>query len=1424
MPNQESTTSETQAQGPRMKSFSWGRVSLRFFAFAIVVLLLLAAWTAGTHSGTRFLFASLQGLSRGTLEVKEVQGRLLDHLEFAEFKLTVDKTHIALYGVRLDWRMKSLLGGRVHVDQLSASRAYVEQVSNDKAAQMPTSLALPLELHVKQLLLGRLEYASVAKLSALTDGQQSKPQWSVSGVVASLDSDHQQHQWRVQLQSAWGGVQTDGSIGTIAPFFVKANYHYSGQLITEIPQVSLKGNVSGDLSRLYVKANSEQHPGKTPATNMTAQLVAEVLPFATQVLGASQLQLKNLDPRWLNASAPQAMLHVDVNLRPFTANDYASETKKENAGKGSKLRPTVIDKKTEMPVMADEKGALLGSVSILNTAPESMDRNGLPFKQMSANVRWNEGALNIANARLTLMEGTIEGSAQSDFSTLEKAQLNAKLSVKEVNLARIDSRLHPTSIKGYIQVQTKEPGRGSSKEQRQINFQTQLNDPLASLQADAAVIFGKDIKLQLKTFELSSEQSQIKGQAELSWGDRHEFSMQGKLSQFDPSRWLKAPKGQIDGEFVAAGSWHPEWQVQLSVPRVSGQLAGQNLLGVAQVQWQGERLLKFDQMQWQWGRNTLQANGSLGTDKDELRVSLAADELSLINSISAQRLNGRASVQATLRGKLFAPAIEAQVQAEDLQWGVGTKLAYLKASASVSAGANPAMNLQLQAQRLQWNQNDAKASTPAANFLHELSMDLKGTRSTHVVALQAQLDGGQTLQAKGRGGFDLPDWRTTSWSGQIDAMRLAGVLGVSGVAGQDGAHVEANSDLALREPAMVSWRREKLALGALNLQGRLGQISLDHVEWTPRTLSTKGRAQAFPAAVLMKLSKARERVQGDLTLALDWDLQLKEHLAARISVRRQAGDIEMVDADGTGQKMPLGLREFELDLRSAGLVAGSDAEKIVLSLNAKGTRLGIWNGQVNSQLRRDGVRWTWDTQMPLSGDVHVQINELQWLASQVSSELVSKGQLKLDAALSGNFSRPTYQAKIEGQGLEFAFATEGLLFPNGVLKAIVTDEVVKLEQLKFTNTITFVPKIEQLQDLNWVGRVGEFDASGEVNWRLQQGSIAASWKNFPLLQRKDRWLVVSGQAGITQTDKSWTLAGKLAADAAYFRLPKMPPPSLSNDVLISRELKLNTGEEEVANKFAVKAKFDLQLDMGSRFVFVGRGLDTALSGVLRLRGSENSAVYASGSIATRGGQYEGYGQQLEIERGILNFQGSALNPALNIRALRKGLPVEAGVDVTGTVANPQVRLVSEPNVPDNEKVSWLVLGRGLDQFAAADASLLLSAAGAILGGDGSRNLPRELAQGLGFDEFSIGPAESGGSSKLPNQTVAGAISVGDASNDQVVSIGKRFKPGIVLSVERGVSDASNALKLSWQLGRRIRLIGRKGTDDAVDVKYSFSFN
>src|SRR5690554_7185219 len=115
---------------------------------------------------------------------------------------------------------------------------------------------------------------------------------------------------------------------------------------------------------------------------------------------------------------------------------------------------------------------------------------------------------------------------------------------------------------------------------------------------------------------------------------------------------------------------------------------------------------------------------------------------------------------------------------------------------------------------------------------------------------------------------------------------------------------------------------------------------------------------------------------------------------------------------------------------------------------------------------------------------------------------------------------------------------------------------------------------------------------------------------------------------------------------------------------------------------------------------------------------------ATGSNAKEGGVYKGYGQDLTIDRGMINFHGELRNPGLNIVALRKGLEVEAGVSVTGTARRPVIRLVSQPDVPDPAKLSWIMLGRAPSGEGGGDLAMLLPAAQAMLGGNMTDSLSK----------------------------------------------------------------------------------------------------
>jgi translocation and assembly module TamB len=235
----------------------------------------------------------------------------------------------------------------------------------------------------------------------------------------------------------------------------------------------------------------------------------------------------------------------------------------------------------------------------------------------------------------------------------------------------------------------------------------------------------------------------------------------------------------------------------------------------------------------------------------------------------------------------------------------------------------------------------------------------------------------------------------------------------------------------------------------------------------------------------------------------------------------------------------------------------------------------------------------------------------------------------------------------------------------------------------------------------------------------------------------------------------------------------------------------------------------MDLDLGDGFTFSAEGLDTTLAGRVKVT-SGGGTLAGRGTISAVRGTYYAFGQRLTIERGRLIFAGPLDNPALDIVALRKNLAVEAGVELTGTVKVPQVRLVSMPPVPDGEKLAWLVTGRGLDRATAADLSTLSLASAALLG-SGGRPISAQIAQRFGLDDIAF---RSGGVRRANGDPpLAG----------QVVSFGKRLTDDLTIAYEQGLTIASNALRIEYALTRTLTLRAEAGTISSIGVFYRRAF-
>jgi len=576
----------------------------------------------------------------------------------------------------------------------------------------------------------------------------------------------------------------------------------------------------------------------------------------------------------------------------------------------------------------------------------------------------------------------------------------------------------------------------------------------------------------------------------------------------------------------------------------------------------------------------------------------------------------------------------------------------------------------------------------------------------------------------------------------------------------------------LLEPALLAAGPERVSVQGARLRFLHGSLVVNEASYRNGDLTTRGSFSGISASDIQHMSGASIPMDLSLMLAGSWDLQAGRMLDGTVAIRRESGDIVVLSEPNT----PLGLNALALQLT---------ARRSLVSLHAdvQGTRLGSLSAQGETTVSRRNDAWGIDGSAPVQGETKIAVKSLAWLAPLVSPELVTDGSLNMQFRVKGTVNAHELEGAFTGSDLRLELPDQGVYLKDGVLRGDLAGDSVQIRELSFNSG------------------AGRLTASGEAS--LQKGvpyvTLALVADKAELISRPDRILTVSGTTSVSVEASQLRIKGKLLAERGMIELPKADLPTLSDDVVVVGM------EEDAKQKTArIRPDVDMEFDLGQRFFLKGKGLDVQLAGVIRLRSNDTGLPLANGSIHVEKGNYFAYGQRLVIERGVLNFSGPMDNPGLNIVAMRKNQEVEAGVSITGTALAPQVKLVSNPPVSDSEKISWLALGHGLEGSSRGELGLMGAAASALLATGESVTLQSQIAHTAGLDEFGLS-----GTGTLASTAV---------------TMGKRLSSRAYLSYEQSVMGASNLVKINYMLSKHWSVRTQSGTDNAVDLFYTLSFD
>ncbi|MDH5341690.1 MAG: translocation/assembly module TamB domain-containing protein [Betaproteobacteria bacterium] len=639
-----------------------------------------------------------------------------------------------------------------------------------------------------------------------------------------------------------------------------------------------------------------------------------------------------------------------------------------------------------------------------------------------------------------------------------------------------------------------------------------------------------------------------------------------------------------------------------------------------------------------------------------------------------------------------------------------------------------------------------KARTMAVD---EVKLDVSGTRLRHEV--KAALHG-KTVNATLNGAGALESNRV--WNGSVSALQIRGDIPFDLVA-----------------PARISIGHDLLIITdvqAVALGGKIGPASF---RMEQGGITTNGALTGITSRALLALIPKTGIDPRDLTVGGHWNFTLKDTVSGSAEIYRESGDLGVL-AERTLQ---LGLQQLRVSITASdnALDAG---------INAQSTHMGTLTARARTQLERRGGAWVLARNSPLEGAVNFDMQSLAW-ARILAPELDrTDGRVAAQLTIAGTAGAPLISGDLSADAVQVRSISTGLNLTDGTLRANFDGQNLKVSR--------FHVKAGD-------GKI-EADGAADLADGLRSFDISVRAERARILASPELTVVLSGAGRAGLRELKLAIDGKFRVDEGRYDLGVERRPVLGEDVVI-----VGKSTPAAGAKKPVRIALDMTVDLNDKFAVRGYGLNTVLGGSLNVT-SRNDAYHALGTIRTLRGEYYAFGQRLDIERGELTFSGPLGNPGLNLRAGRKIKSVEVGVEVSGSLQRPLVKLVSDPDMSDSDRLAWLVLGR--DPQTASAAELAILQATALSAGSRSGNsIQKQVADGLGLDELGV------------SQGGEGALGV--------VTLGKRITDQLTARLEQTLGGtAGSVVKVDYLLSERWRLEATTGAENALDVLFTLRFD
>ena len=1356
-----------------------------------LVLIAGSALLLGTEAGSRWVLQRLASHKALALSIEGPTGSFWGGLSARriEWKATYGAIELDDVRVRVHW--SSALRGKVVVSELEVGVAQYRPAATGEPARPPESLALPLSWRIDSLGIARLridpkesggpQQIESLRLSAeysggvyrVTDARLQSGGLALSAVRIEL-ADTQPFALTAQARAEFEPAR--------AVWFAEA----ARARLAQGPVV-IQLNLTGELSAMKVAARLNYGSAQFDVeTSLTVYQSSMLAPF--------RIRFEDLEPAKFVADLPLLKLSGSALVSP---------------------------------------GLETVQFDLSNREAGRLDTSRVPAERVVGVLRILPDRMDVDSLEITLV-GPARVTAALSVSRVSRTTLLGR------DLPRIESRARFEAVNPQ-QLSAGWPQAQLSGEAHWLGDRVNLS-ATEVLKGEALALSGsvrlRGERVDVERFEARTEEATIEVHAgHVGLTSPHDFDFRGAMMNIDPERVLRRlgleapahmPVG-LSADWQAIGQLvGPAARVRASLDLRPGRYAGEPLRGSVKVDLvRKARAPSFrpsGNAEIVWGDNRLAVTGALGQAQDSVEIDLRLARPSLID----RRLQGSLSAQARLSGALDRPALSVQWASPSLRWGEGLIVSGLEGTGEVSDARSL---LERVRGRAPTAQDDARGTrlrvglaareiSVSGERLQALALTASGSVASH--DLEAALRwAGHTLAVSAVG-----ELREAAWQASVNTIQSRGLINAS-----------------QRGSATIVIGAQSVQMRGLALEADGGVLELDDAAWSPKQLRLSGKASAVSLRPLIDwlereasntppsgrpVAGAADGVSNASTGPAATAPPSGARAGEMRSALARSGDTRLQDPRAEAAER---VRRLRLD--ATWSLSGADWRRLdgrLLAALRPETESGVaaqdvvlGDSRIDLQLRAGAI----------DGTAELSIPSLRFSQRYTAPDWTLDGALFFSGRVRGRLDSPELLGGLRAERLSLFNRSLGWRLRDGVIDARFEGRDITLHTLRFLSgdgAVTMAGKL----------RIVDRSASPQASPRNElplEGRLQLDARRLQVPLGPGQRLLLTGLTELVASGGELAWRGRLRADEGLVELRSAGVPELPADVRIRGQVQVQPVPREMANERAwtPRVQADLVLDLGDRLRVRGGGVDARLGGELTLEGALPAAPRVRGTVQVREGSFSAYSRQLEITRGLIRFAGDIDNPLLDIVAMRRNQPVEAGVAMSGSALSPRIRLVSEPDVPDAQKLSWLVLGSSLDDVSNAGQARALGEAAFTLLGRDDDSLVANLSQRLGIDAVSMGASRAGardevGAARLGPPPLAGANAAAAASaaagavRQEVVTVSKRLSSRLTLSYERGLSGLWNLVRLQYDISNRLSVRAQSGSENALDLLYFWWFD